>query len=96
MAQKDQGRPCVLVTGKEQGYDLHPLLGIGRGGKDEKHQNQAPASPPLGGCHMGQKLKRKSLKIQQLHTSCWCQVVILTFLCQKWTSRYCMLAWLKQ
>lgn len=46
MAQKDQGRPCVLVTGKEQGYDLHPLLGIGRGGKDEKHQNQAPASPP--------------------------------------------------
>lgn len=45
-AQKDQGRPCVLVTGKEQGYDLHPLLGIGRGGKDEKVRAQTPESSP--------------------------------------------------
>lgn len=42
LAQKNQGRPCVVVTGKERGYDLHPLLGIGRGGKDEKVRAQIP------------------------------------------------------
>lgn len=68
MAQRDQGRPCVLVTGKEQGYDLHPLLGTGRGGKDEKVRAQAPESSPCllplgkGWLPQGSKIKKKIFK----------------------------------
>lgn len=66
-AQKDQGRPCVLVTEKEQGNDLHPLLGIGREGKNEKVRTQTPESSlclPLGKGWLpeGSKIKMEIFK----------------------------------
>lgn len=66
-AEKDQERPCVLVTEKEQGYDLHPLLGIGRGRKDEKVRAETPESSPClplgkGWLPEGSKIKIKIFK----------------------------------
>lgn len=66
-AQKDQERPCVLVTEKEQGYDLYPLLGIGRGRKDEKVRAETPESSPClplgkGWLPEGSKIKIKIFK----------------------------------
>lgn len=94
-AQKDGGE--TLCAGNRQGSGAVvylPLLGTGRGGKDENTRagasGSALASPRANGDSQEAKYKnnntkkKKSLEIQQLYISSCCRVVIQPVLCQKW------------